>query len=399
MAAPTGSHPDAPTASGGFGTEPPRPGRGNPSWSVPAGGGPQRDPAKWFDDDVVPVQTRQPAGHEAAPGPAGPPSPAGPPGPAGGLPRGQAPPSRGPRPPARRAPSGAQGRERKARGAPPRGSRASGAGGAAPSPRRGTPRQKRRRPADDWSRVAPVYDVDGPRVRYGVLWFVAVVPAVLASPITAAVAYAAAAGLAARQTARAWRAVSWQADLAAALAAIGVLSSIAGTGAALFGLGAVAAVALMAGLQAPVANVQGAAGRIGAAGVLLEAVLPVALAGAAVVLVRNEFPAAAVILVGLVSAYEMGDFLVGSAASNPVEGPLAGGAAVIVVGFPLALLLVEPFDVMGATMLGIAAVCCPVGQWLASAVLPRPGAHAPALRRIDTLLLLAPVWAVAAGVF
>jgi hypothetical protein len=34
---------------------------------------------------------------------------------------------------------------------------------------------------------------------------------------------------------------------------------------------------------------------------------------------------------------------------------------------------------------------------VASAVLPGAAAHAPALRRIDTLLLLAPVWAAAAG--
>jgi hypothetical protein len=127
--------------------------------------------------------------------------------------------------------------------------------------------------------------------------------------------------------------------------------------------------------------------------------VPVAVAGGAMVVIRAESVAAAVILFGLVSAYETGDFLVGSAASNPIEGPLAGGAAVIVAGFPMALLLVEPFDVMGATLLAIAALCCPVGQWIASAVLPRPDAYAPALRRIDTLLLLAPVWAIALGVF
>jgi hypothetical protein len=32
---------------------------------------------------------------------------------------------------------------------------------------------------------------------------------------------------------------------------------------------------------------------------------------------------------------------------------------------------------------------------MASALLPRPGANAPALRRIDSLLLLGPVWAAA----
>jgi hypothetical protein len=36
---------------------------------------------------------------------------------------------------------------------------------------------------------------------------------------------------------------------------------------------------------------------------------------------------------------------------------------------------------------------------MASAVLPGAGAHAPALRRIDTLLVLAPLWAATAGAF
>jgi len=260
-------------------------------------------------------------------------------------------------------------------------------------------RAQRKRGNSEWSKVAPVYDVEGPRVRLGVAWFAAVLPAVLISPLTAGVAYAVAGGLAARQTVQAWRGVQWQADLAAGLAAVPVLAAVLGTGPLVAALAGVAAVALVAGAQAPLDSLRGGAGRAAAAGVLVQATLPVAVAGAAVVLVRNESAAAAFLLVGLASAYEMGDFLVGSAASNPIEGPLAGGAAVILAGFPMALLLVEPFDVMGATILGVAALCCPVGQWIASAVLPRPGASAPALRRIDTLLLLAPVWAIGAGVF
>jgi hypothetical protein len=50
---------------------------------------------------------------------------------------------------------------------------------------------------------------------------------------------------------------------------------------------------------------------------------------------------------------------------------------------------------MGVALLGVAALCCPVGQWIASAVLPRADAKVPALRRLDTLLLLGPVWLVA----
>jgi hypothetical protein len=40
-------------------------------------------------------------------------------------------------------------------------------------------------------------------------------------------------------------------------------------------------------------------------------------------------------------------------------------------------------------------VLCPAGQLLASLILPKVDAAAGALRRIDSLLILAPVWAFA----
>jgi hypothetical protein len=69
------------------------------------------------------------------------------------------------------------------------------------------------------------------------------------------------------------------------------------------------------------------------------------------------------------------------------------------VALPLAQLLVEPFDEAGVALLGFSALAYPFGQVMASALLPGAGAYAPALRRIDTLLLLAPLWAAAAGAF
>jgi hypothetical protein len=153
--------------------------------------------------------------------------------------------------------------------------------------------------------------------------------------------------------------------------------------------------AAIAGFQGAAAGLRSSSGHTAAAGVMLAAIVPVAIAGASVVLIRASSPTAAGVLILFASAYEVGDFLVGSGGSTPIEGPLAGGAALVVTGFPMALLLVEPFDVLGVWMLGVAALCCPIGQWIGSAVLPRPGAKVPALRRMDTLLLLAPVWVVA----
>ena len=47
----------------------------------------------------------------------------------------------------------------------------------------------------------------------------------------------------------------------------------------------------------------------------------------------------------------------------------------------------------------LAAVCCPVGQLVASALLPDPDSPAPALRRIDSFLVLGPLWAFLLGLY
>jgi hypothetical protein len=101
-------------------------------------------------------------------------------------------------------------------------------------------------------------------------------------------------------------------------------------------------------------------------------------------------------LVVIVAAYEVGDFLVGSGANNPYEGPVAGATAIVVVTFAITAIGLKPFVFPGSFALAaLAAVLCPAGQLTASLILPKVDAPASALRRIDSVLLLAPVWAVA----
>lgn len=220
--------------------------------------------------------------------------------------------------------------------------------------------------------------------------------AVAIHALTAALAYGAVAALAARQIARSWRAAAWQADLATGLAVLPVVAALVGPLAV--GL-SVVLVVVAAGIAAgaPDAGLfPGAGGRVAAAGVVATTVVP-GVAAASVVLVRGESVAAALVLVLLVSAYEAGDFIVGSGGSSPVEGPLAGVTAALLLGFPLTLVLVSPFDQAGMVVLALLAVTCPLGQVTGSALLPGAGADAPALRRIDTLLVLGLVWAAASG--
>jgi uncharacterized membrane protein YjfL (UPF0719 family) len=97
-----------------------------------------------------------------------------------------------------------------------------------------------------------------------------------------------------------------------------------------------------------------------------------------------------------VSVYETGDYLVGSGSKNAVEGPLAGFAAIAVFAFALWVVTFVPFRENSLLAFGaMAAGLCPLGQLLGSALLPRSDAKASAVRRIDSLLVLGPVWVIA----
>ncbi len=259
---------------------------------------------------------------------------------------------------------------------------------------------RRKRAAIDRSRVAVVYEIDGPRVRLGVAWFLGAMALTIGpSPALSALLFAVTAGLAARQLVQAWGAVSWQADVAAGLGSVPVLAALVGGAKGLVGacvLGVVVAVGCA--LAPDGARMPGGSGRAAAASILCFSLVP-AVGAASFVLVRAHSATAAVVLLVVASAYEVGDFIVGSGGSTPIEGPLAGITTATLLALPLALVLVEPYDTGGVALLGFTALACPLGQLMASAVLPGAGAPAPALRRIDTLLLLAPLWAATAGAF
>jgi hypothetical protein len=252
------------------------------------------------------------------------------------------------------------------------------------------------------ARYAVVYDLAGPRVRLGVGWALLVAAAFSYPPTRlAAVAglYAATAAWAAFQTLKAWWPEGHSASKWVAAAGAGALPlatsafGVRGMGATLVAFVAVAlAVAAFAGPtgQTGLAN----AGRLVSCGVW------VGLASASVVLTLRYEIGAVITLVVLVSVYEASDYIIGSGASNSLEGPLAGIISMAVVTAIVAFLRVPPFRGVDAFAFGgMAAICCPLGQLVGSAVLPAAGARAPALRRLDSLLVLAPAWAWAVGWF
>ena len=245
-------------------------------------------------------------------------------------------------------------------------------------------------------RLAVVYDTAGPRVTLGVIWFAAVVGALVIGPVAVVPLYAFVAGLAGFQAASAWRAEGsaanrWVALLGGSVVVVGATWGVASMGLAIVAVTVVAVGVAVVGSRVPRRLFE-------AAGTTLQCGLPPGVGAAGVVLTLRLEIGAAVTLVLLVAAYEVGDYLVGSGASSSIEGPIAGIVAMAAICAAIAVLRVPPFD-GGAVFVfgGFAALFCPLGQVAASALLPRADAPAPALRRLDSLLLLGPAWPLLVG--
>lgn len=260
---------------------------------------------------------------------------------------------------------------------------------------------------DRWKndRFAVPYRTDRPTISLGILWFVCVIGAIVYSPWLLAAGVAFVAGVAGLQTGHAWaKHVPSDRKAASALAALMAATGLGGT----FGLGlgcvllTLFAMALaLATTPDPdssrsasrAARVSQRDAKIDFAGVVVRSSIPVGLAAGSLVALTGRGIGAAIGLVLLVSAYETGDYLVGTGSANAVEGPVAGIAALAVVGAGLVLAKPLPFDGPRAILFSVlTAACCPLGQVLGSAVLPRGDAWAPGLRRLDSLLLAGPLW-------
>jgi hypothetical protein len=278
--------------------------------------------------------------------------------------------------------------------------------------------QSRDKNGHRFRRLAVVYDIDGPRVRLGLLWFLVALAAWVLGPWGLAVVYGVAAGAAAMQTARCWLAVRRRPDRVCAGAGAVALCLAAAVTTGLLGVTIVLFAAAAVILAASGTTLFGSAspdgpGRGGGrdrhrrrfedvlddAGFTIRSGLFVGFAAACVVVTDRFSVGAAIALLVLVGAYETGDYLIGSGSPTRFEGPIAGGIAQMVAAFAITALGVKPFTFPEGMLLGaMAAVLCPLGQLLASLVLPAYDAPASALRRLDSLLLLAPAWALTIGV-
>jgi len=236
----------------------------------------------------------------------------------------------------------------------------------------------------------------------GVLWAVLLLPAIFAGAVWMALLVAPVAGVAALQASRTWRGAERRPidGVAAAGAALIVFAAAFGVAGLLVAAGLVAVSA--AALDRVVAA-RHQAGRVSATRslgrTLLLAAVP-GLAGAAPVALRSisghgAVPALALCTYALV--YDASAFLVGSGSKHTWEGPVAGVASIGAVTVAVAAILVPPFRGASPWVLGLAAVLVtPFGPVLATLVLGDQAARVPALRRLDSLIVLGPVWTLLA---
>ena len=254
----------------------------------------------------------------------------------------------------------------------------------------GEPAQPERAP------LAVVHKSVRPHGRLGLAWAVVTLGLAVAGPTWLAGWLAVAAFLAGAQASVAWRKRGERPVTLCAAVVAGALPV-----AAAFNTGAMTAVVVAGLVVALVARLR-TPSRAPSRDVALTLALgvPAGLAAASPVLARQTGIPAAVLLLAFACVYDASAYLVGTGAASAWEGPAAGVVAFVPLTLFATVVFVPPFSGAEPLLLALVAVAlAPLGPVAASALLGDRAAHAPALRRLDSLLLMGPLWAWCAAVF
>ena len=244
----------------------------------------------------------------------------------------------------------------------------------------------------------------GPTMLFGVVWFGLLVGASLAGSWGLALLFGLLGALGALQAGVAWRSARARMNQPLAALIALVLPCAATFNNRVLALSIVVAVIAAVVLgesmgKRTVASGGAVANNLVVASATLRVGLPLGFGGAAVVQLERIDLMAMVLLVMVVSVYDCGHFLLGTTLRGRFAGVWAGLAGQAVVLFSTLTMNPDPFTSDGSVALVVvlAALSCPLGQWLGSWMLPSAAAKAPALRRLDSWLIAAPVvWACAA---
>lgn len=245
-------------------------------------------------------------------------------------------------------------------------------------------------------------DTSGHKTLLGVIWVALQGAAVYAGALALAVLFGLVAAVAGLHGAREWRRARRRPSrLVAGVSSLAVpLAAVSSPGAA--------GVAVLVATAASVVAAAGPTGArrarqsvLGTAGTTIRCWLGPAMAATAVVLVAAFAWQTVGALLVLLAGYDAGSYLWSSEDDGPLVGRVFGIITVAVIGFALGVVQLvvslEPFQSMAAVLIfaGLIATLAPLGQVVASALLPAAAAEAPALRRLDTLVLAGPAWVFA----
>lgn len=237
--------------------------------------------------------------------------------------------------------------------------------------------------------LLPPVEADGPKVRLGAAYGIAAVALGVLGGVAFALGAAALGATAATQTARSWGAVRSVRYLAFAGGALIPLAALGG------GLGVAAAVVGVLFAAVLLAGPRQAEVRV----LARVALIPIAcgLAVGAPVALRRDGLVPLGVLLACVLLYDATVFVMGADATRRWEGVLPGLAAVVGVMLFSAAVLVPPFRGAAPWLFGaLALLTLPAGAVAGAALRGEEPRPVPALRRIDSLLLLAPLWSVLA---
>ncbi|HWC11863.1 MAG TPA: phosphatidate cytidylyltransferase, partial [Acidimicrobiales bacterium] len=249
-----------------------------------------------------------------------------------------------------------------------------------------------------WSlaRFAVVYDVDRPHGRIGLVWAAVTVAAVFGGKVPLAAWLGVAAVVGASQTAAARRALEQRppprlaALVAAGLPVAALFSGMHLVGAVAAGLGAALLARTFVSDEAAARDLS----------VALLIGLTTGTAAASVVATRELGMSPTFFLLACTAVYDVGAYLIGTGAGAHWEGPVAGMVGIMPVAILAGILLVPPFPGGAPILLGaLAVVLAPLGTLVATALAGDRELDVPGLRRLDSLVLLGPMWAWAATRF
>lgn len=248
------------------------------------------------------------------------------------------------------------------------------------------------------ARVFAMPDLHGPRIRVGVLWGLVLAGAFWAGLPWLGALYGLIAAIAALQAGREWRKVGSQPSRFVAALGAGCMPV-----AAIWGVGLTGAVAIAIPVLALIAALLRRKRRkpfLSSAGMTVRISVFVGLAAASPVLMYRTSIVGALLLIGFVTAFDVGNFMVGAEAATPLPGIFAGLIVVGVGAFAVSVLVsvfeLEPFaDEQHPWIFGgVVGLCAPFGEVAASLTLPAASAEAPALRRLDSLMVAGPAFLV-----